>query len=274
MDQINDENWQYINHGGANLVLGYTGNDKKFIGTVLRLRRYENGVCSRQIYEYMKSSKFDQLRQWIVPMGLVEISEELTKRFNVVNERHAIIMPNLLGIQPIQFKINKYIKIWKSSDGYVLELKPKWLNQKKSLNCRNCLIALEKKQEFILCPLWLLHDIDGIEFWSKQVQSKLKVDLEISIKDAIIKNIKLLETLKDLQDDNIQQLMLNLNEEKELQFQMTIRDVSVFLNLQTGDAKILDLDLKPLDKRQSWINDDNKLKVSYNDESIGLQCPI
>lgn len=273
MNIIDDGKWEYLNQGGANLVLSYIGDEKSLISKVLRLRKHDNGVSSRQVYEYIKSSKFDKLRKWIVSMDFVQVSKSLISRFGGLNEHHGILMPNLLGHKPVKIKVNKYIKLWESDNGYVLELKPKWLNRNDNLNCRNCLISRKKNQEFILCPLWLLHDIHGIEFWCRQVQSRLDVDLMGSIKDAIIKNIELIETLSNLQDDNIQQLILYGDEEEELQFQMTIRDVSIFFNLQTGNANIIDLDLKPLSKRDTWINDENNLKQSYNESTVGLQCP-
>ena len=51
--------WEYLNEGGANMVLRYTGENTEFRGCVLRLRKgVKNDEAKRQIEE---DSQFQRL---------------------------------------------------------------------------------------------------------------------------------------------------------------------------------------------------------------------
>lgn len=266
---MNVEDWKYLSHGGANVVLRYVGSEIMFVDKVLRLRRRKNGVSTRAVYNYIKHQRFDSLREWIVRMELIPVSKEFSMSFGVDHDSFGILMPNLLGTEPEEVCVNKYIKLWKSGEELYLEVKPKWLNDRRGLNCRNCIVAQEKNQEFVLCPLWLLQGKEGVDFWCRQVQARLAFKVQDHIQRAISGNIHLLEALQKMQTDNKDLKTLC---DEELQFQMTIRDVSVVYNLSTGSATVLDLDLKPLTKKDTWINTEKRLEKAYN-MSIGLECP-
>lgn len=269
--------------GGANVVFG---NDHFDI--VLRFRRKlkQKQPNSKEIFAYM-NTEMTQLERWMPKMELLPIRqlqlqmkldspEKVFSYFQSLlsdgivldsSEEYVVQMERLIYGLPT--KINKYLTIFNDREILTVEMKPKWLNWSGDDICRNCKVA-EMKKESIICPLHLVSGKEGIERWCSNVHKVLlmqKVSWDIQVFDqklykTITENFELLQMLKKLQQND------------NLAFAMTVRDVSIVYNLETCTAKVIDLDLKASNKISSWKQMETKVaSFSGNGFDCAFKAP-
>lgn len=288
------EEWEYIASGSANSVFEYKGQNDKLKGKVLRLRLDGNEFTTLDIYKYLNSNLFDGLREYMIQTTLLKIDNYSLATFTEkkglklsLDEEYGLLLKNFYKY-PIQeyqaISLNKYYKffIHQSKNEVVFEFKPKWLydipNHHKT--CRNCLNAMLKEEKFINCHLKII-DKPSIDSWCEELQGEfLKYNENIciteSLKKVLYKNHELIIKLYKLQNNiDIHNQLLNLESEhditEKLQFNMTLRDISIFINLNTEELSILDLDKKPKSKWRAWKKKETLLQDLYT-KDLGLDC--
>ncbi|GME82453.1 unnamed protein product [Ambrosiozyma monospora] len=211
------------------------------------------------------------------------------------NDTYGLLMPNLFQGESNahKLKLNKQLSFHYTDDlEYVLlEFKPKWLydppypDQHK---CRNCALLGTKNERFVNCTLKLLKGDDGIRDWCTCVQNEIDLrakeangeeqlrlnNLKVFDKlfKILIENQQVFKTLYELQNKpgvnfhetlkNLPNLKENVNEEFIL-FSMTLKDVSIIIDLNSGDLKLIDLDKKNKDKFAKWSSQEKKLNPFY-----------
>lgn len=277
---IDRKDWQYLGAGASNVVFAYIGNEVILGGKVIRLRIEGARFSTQEIYSYILTSQFDELRPYILETTMVKIDKNSLMVFQKLlfethlkrvklDEDHALLLNNFLSDRINNYHIvelNKYYKffIHKSSKEILFEFKPKWLTETsdKYLNCRNCATAKLKKQSFIYCHLKIFEKggIDSFCFSiTKELQRKMVCTdgIKDSMKLTIESNFGLLNTLKKLQNKiDIHNELCNLSSiddvTNELQFNMTLRDVSLIFNLRKSTAYLIDVDKKPPEKWKDW----------------------
>ncbi|KAG0680186.1 Inositol-pentakisphosphate 2-kinase [Pichia californica] len=262
-DTLYSHCWSYIGSGSANVVLCYNGVNSIFKGKAIRLRLKNTDVSTTEIYSYIHSKRFDKLREYMVNMEILNISEKFLYYIqNYLNENNiklqldltenkCLIMKNIFPTYISDYKIiklSKYHTFFINSilNEVLFEFKPKWLYKMPTdhINCRNCLIARSKGQEFIPCHLKLINynDPNGIDEWCYEISIKLKqmneenLNIYKPLKECIKFNFTIVKTLYELQNNiNIHERILSLNSQKDvdddLQFNMTLRDCSLMMNL-------------------------------------------
>lgn len=300
---IQADDWEYVGAGSANIVFAYSGKAEKLQGKVIRLRMEDTKLSTLEIYKYLKSASFDELRVYFVKMALVKIDSTVLSSFQRIlwkqklqigidlNENHALILDNVFTDPMTHYtsiEINKYYKFFvhKTGNEVIFEFKPKWLNDAPShhLNCRNCINAMLKNQNFVYCHLKMFMNEYGIKELCTVINEELSkkgVNIPGLYKDletTIQKNFNVINILRELQNKiNIHQALDSLSSvddvTEELLFNMTLRDVSLIYNLKKGSVRILDLDKKPADKWESWKLQDLKYYKEYMKPS-NLNCGI
>lgn len=300
---LSNAEWEYIASGSANSVFSYIGEDEMFKGKVIRLRLTNSDICTKDILNYFQSPLFDTLRKYMVDSVMVfllkddfeKFQEQFNKKYPYIKldlkEKCGLLMNNIYSHRIGEYdciKLSKYHKIFVHNfyDDILFELKPKWLYQmpRTHMNCRNCLNALQKKQRFICCNLKLLDKKNGVDAWCEEIQDELMIQgykqLKIydSLKKCIFSNYDLIESLYKLQNkiqirDKLASLSSIEDVDEDLQFNMTIRDVSIFFKLHSGEAFILDLDKKSAKKWKNWKSQEEKLEKLYTHE-LDLNCRL
>lgn len=302
-DTIDDGSWEYTGAGAANVVFGYMGNNVQFKGKVIRLRLNKSDISTSEIYSYLTSSKFDKLKKYMVNIDMVDISNKFLyyiqnqldnqKKNLLLNmkERQCLIMDNIFSGSISKYKpieLSKYHKFFLNNieTEIIFEFKPKWLYQMPAshINCRNCLIARAKGQEFIPCHLKLINDSNGIFEWCKEIanefstRSNSSLDIYDLLKVCITKNYEILKLLYELQNSlDVHNALLQLKSEEDvstdLQFNMTLRDLSIFMKLNENKVYLIDLDKKSSKKWKKWQAQEKQLEKYYSDD-LDLDCRI
>lgn len=295
--------WEYIGCGAANVVFAYIGTKENLRHKVARLRLNKSMISTKDIYNYLHSENFKPFQNYMVEIHLCLVKAQVLRRFQKVldsenlsfriddKEDHVLILDNLFSSSLKNYEcfgLSKYHKLFvdKFENDIIFEFKPKWLYDlpKHHNNCRNCLNAKLKNQEFISCHLKLLNSEHGIEEWCNEIHSefssKYNSDLNLYelLKKCLLKNYELIHILFNLQKRiNIHQKLESLGSihdvDDELQFHMTIRDVSLFLKLSFQKIYVLDLDKKPKDKWESWKKQEIKFQRMYS-KNLNLNCRI
>lgn len=298
-----EENWEYIGSGSANVVFAYRGNLERFKGKVVRLRLIGTDISTKEIFLYLASHAFDKLRSYMVDAVLFSIKKETLAQFQRYadskglslkldpNENHCLIMNNIFSYSITSYEsieLSKYHKFYINylKNDVLFEFKPKWLYQlpETHRNCRNCLIARTKGQKFIPCHLRLINSEEGVNTWCKDIQEELEknsretLDVFVQLKESIIRNYELIESLYELQNNiEIHDRLLQLNSIKDvnedLQLNMTLRDVSLFVKLNEKKIYVLDLDKKSAKKWRKWKEQEEKLQSLYEQKSE-LNCRV
>jgi hypothetical protein len=303
IDEALSSEWEYIGSGAANAVFAYCGTFEKLKHKVIRVRNLNGKLSTKEIYDYFHSPQFAHLNEYTVEPEIATITKNALEKLQIIlnsekpqfklnlDEKDVLLMDNLFRFSMKDYKIielSKYHKLFvhKFKSEILFEFKPKWLYTlpESHINCRNCLNARLKNQEFVCCHLKLLNPDSGIHEWCREIQgeiskrNELQLDLYDSIKNCIQKNYNLIQTLYSLQNNiDIHQRLLALNSEndvdEDLQFNMTIRDLSLFLNLNNQKIHIVDLDKKSRQKWESWKNQEVKLEKKYS-LNLNLNCRV
>lgn len=248
------EEWEYKNSGNANVIFSYNGSQLKFQNKVLRMRQGSQIIGSKEIFDYMYAEgKFDKLRPWMAEYELYNIDsafiDNMKSKFNLKlrNDTHVIVMPELIGDVEFIDESISYLKLYKTDKGPILELKPKWLLPNRCVEddlCRNCLHSSNKGcYKELICPLLLKTP----QQWFAKIPKKydwIKYDLWLEwVETQSIISI-------------IQALQHPLNEQmtdEELCYQMTVRDLSLIIDIESQTCNIIDLDKKY--KKSKWLKD-------------------
>lgn len=296
--------WEYLGSGAANVVFGYIGDDEKLFRKVIRLRIEGSMLATPEVYDYLTSPQFDELKPFFLNISVVQISLKTLLEFQKListmrtcqskklklDEKYALIMDNFLSDRICHYeiiKLNKYYKFFirKFSNDLIFEFKPKWLTEPPDsfISCRNCINAMSKNQKFLYCHLQIFND-GGIDSFSSTIANELQLrgvyieDVQAMIKVAFEKNIVLLRTLRRLQSKiNIHDVLSSLNSvdnvTDELLFNMTIRDVSLVFKLQSASVSIIDVDKKSPEKWKDWKLRELEYKHHYFSDSK-LNCRV
>jgi hypothetical protein len=297
---VDPSDWQYIGSGSANVVLGYGGSELRLKGKVVRLRLECTNVSTKTIFQHLTSSCFDPIRMYLVETELCEISREALQKFEQtisslglkqkvkMNETHCLIMRNIFSFpynDYTKIDLNKYYKLRVHKEETIFEFKPKWLYNlpEGHMNCRNCLVAEQKKQSFLTCHLKVLQGKQGINEWCSEIQEELDsrgmcISVAHQLSSVIVKNIHLIEILFKLQSrTDVHEVLAQLTSQddvnEELMFSMTLRDASIMYNLTTNEAFIVDLDMKSSTKWDAWKRQELNLQQCYLQESE-LKCRV
>ncbi|OWB56277.1 hypothetical protein B5S28_g2174 [[Candida] boidinii] len=259
-----------------------------------------------EIYKYIndKISPFFQNDE-IVDMQVVNITTQFLidldsklpndcKLSIKTSESNAILMPNIFnfytGLDHSDFhtlKLTKHFIFHIAPQGNIIfEFKPKWLYTPPDhhVYCRNCALIIQRGEDHIACNLNLLSQ-EGIKDWCKKIMKSLaKInDPEIDylslpklFEKTLNNNLNAFKTLYKLQnvsDDydihsEIRGLESKEDADEDLLLSMTIKDVSIFviLNTQndTGILKIIDLDKKSNTKAMKWKKQELELSEIYD----------
>lgn len=300
-DTSTENDWEYVGSGSANAVFAYKGSCVKFRGKVVRFRLVGTEVSTEEIFFYLQSSAFNSIRKYMVSASLLTIKQQTICEFQTLakckglsikldpNETYCLIMKNILSHSLSEYEriqLSKYhiFLVHKAEKEIVFEFKPKWLYQLPAShkNCRNCLIAKSKGQEFVSCHLKLLKGEKGISEWCKELQEELgrrtqtNIDIFQSLKNCVIANYALILSLYELQNsieihDRLMQLTSEYDVNEDLQLNMTLRDVSIFMSLSKGEVFVLDLDKKSAKKWKKWKNQEQKLQ-GLHEKDLSLNC--
>lgn len=292
LDTINPQEWNYIGSGSANVVLGYIGNNEDLKGMVVRLRLSKSHISTKEIYDYLNSAQFNELKRYIPKMTIHKVGSHGILSFQSIlddigmklsikpTDEYVLLMRNIFQF-PIQdyqrIELNKYYKFFfhKTNKEIVFELKPKWLYNLPEgyKTCRNCIIAQSKGQSFIICHLKLLGNENTLSQWCEEINNELKkrglqLDLKEKLQESLLENHDLFKRIASIQNRiNIHERLESLNSETdvndELCFAMTIRDLSILIKLNTGETYIVDLDKKSSKKWRSWKEQELKIKDQY-----------
>lgn len=303
-ETLSETNWEYIGSGAANVVISYKGENKHLKGKVIRLRLKNSEFSTKEIYCYLKSQRFQDLRSYMVPTTIKKISYEFLvyiqnylnqEKLNLeldLNEKSCLIMDNIFSNEISNYNIyqlNKYLKFFinKKNSNIIFEFKPKWISQMPDfhVNCRNCLVAKLKNQNFIPCHLKIFNNLEGLEEWCREIDLKFEEEFHINkdifhlLKNCLVSNYGMIKTLYKLQNNfDIHEKILSLSSEKDvdedLQFNITLRDVSIFMNLSENKVYILDLDKKAPSKWEKWKIQEKTLQDYYSAEILDLNCRI
>lgn len=300
-DTSAEEDWEYVGSGSANAVFAYKGESVMLRGKVVRLRLANTEISTEEIFSYLQSSAFDKIRRYMLNVSLFTIMQQTICEFQNLakskglsikldlNETHCLVMKNILSHNVSEYEriqLSKYhvFLVHKAEDEILFEFKPKWLYHLPvdHKNCRNCLIAKSKNQEFVSCHLKLVNDKSGISEWCKEIQeelgrrSKNRVEIFQALKECVTVNFALIQSLYELQNsirihDRIMQLNSEDDVNEDLQLNMTLRDVSIFMSLSKGEVFVLDLDKKSAKKWKKWKNQEQKLQ-GLHEKDLSLNC--
>lgn len=256
--ELNDaKDWGYFNKGKANVLYKYIGNDQKLKKKLLRLRLSDQVITTSEVFRYI-NNKIKPLLPETIDCGLVKVE------FNVdgaLNDGFGLLVPNMLPEDAEVQQAENYFKTYKSSDSFILELKPKWLTNVDK-KCRNC---AHHKYKYGVDPKFCSLDL------LEKTQLSLTVSLitnDFRIQAALYRYFtsddNILLKLKNLQ--TIDQNVLDLDSEAEVTDQlctvMTLRDVTVFLVVKDGvviNSVVTDTDPKSKSKWRHWVSTEKKL---------------
>lgn len=295
------EEWEYVGKGSANVVFAYSGEKPELTNKVMRIRLDNTDVSAEEVYNYLRSSRFNELRNYMVSTQLIPVEKIFLEQFQSyinekrlpllidLKEKHVLVMDNIYSYPFSQYKcieLSKYhvFYVHDGGDDILFEFKPKWLYTLPShhLNCRNCLTAMKKSQAFVCCHMKLLDKPLGVERWCNEIQSALNergfgaLNIQNGLEECLISNYNVVKTLYSLQNSiNIHQKLIALSSQDDvdesLAFNMTLRDVSMFINITTKAIHIVDLDKKPIKKWETWKSQEMLFTNQYEEE-LNLNC--
>lgn len=272
-----------VGKGNANIVVSF-GDD---YNVLYRLSiRYDESLKANNEYTLM-NWKFIQ-REIVPRLGAYLCSMELSKLQLTAELAHiyssyvtvgsgktdTILSFKLPNLKPSPdftnciYKDHQTVLYTNSSqDSYIMEIKPKWLHNPLEY-CRNCTHNKYKGRKINYCYRNLLFGngdyLKDILNLSNLPNEKLNLMIQYFCKeDNVLQKLhnEQLNTYEEIQKGNQDQLPLL----------MTLRDVTCFIrwnffaNLEESQlgskvkASIIDVDLKPLEKKQHWVRMENIL---------------
>lgn len=256
--ELNDaKDWGYFNKGKANVLYKYIGNDQKLKRKLLRLRLSDQVITTSEVFRYI-NNKIKPLLPETIDCGLVKVE------FNVdgaLNDGFGLLVPNMLPEDAEVEQAENYFKTYKSSDTFILELKPKWLTNvdKKCRNCAHHKYKFGVDSKF--CSLDLLERTQ-LSMAVSLITNDYKIQAALHRYFTSDENILL--KLKNLQ--TIDQNVIDLESESDVTDQfctvMTLRDVTVFLVVKDGvviNSVVTDTDPKSKSKWKHWVSTEKKL---------------
>lgn len=177
--------------------------------------------------------------------------------------------------------LSKYFTVFIFNKGgqkeTILEFKPKWLYTPPASfkTCRNCVQGQLKKQKFSNCTLLLLSMPAGVQKWCNNIQIELEnrgfnINVYNGLFRVILEHYNIITTLYKLQNkscNNIHQVLQSLSSEEDatdaICCSMSLRDVSMVINLSLNKVQILDVDPKPNSKWKKWKEQEIKNSSLY-----------
>ncbi|ODV96339.1 hypothetical protein PACTADRAFT_33511 [Pachysolen tannophilus NRRL Y-2460] len=293
MTTFDAREWVYFSSGNANILLKYVGNsDPNLTKKLLRLKRVGNKNCDERI-------KSDLLKDYFLHSKCIELSSKFLLDLNhkliktnpelavpastngeillisIFARNHGILMPNLLNEVNNTVHLGNHLKVHYGDSELVLEMKPKWLYNLKTRNCRNCCLSKYRGKQIINCPLDLLCE-NKIPNWSKRIVQKLRDSehsinyinsLELILTEFFMKN-KIIGYLFMLQNryydssrESYNRRILNLKSADEVPIELiesqTLRDVTLFLNIHSLSRNNYDIVKDTVDKPKTLISINN-----------------
>lgn len=256
--ELNDaKDWGYFNKGKANVLYKYIGNDQKLKGKLLRLRLSDQVFTTLEVFQYI-NNKLKPLLPETIDCALVKVE------FNVddaLNDGFGLLIPNMLPEDAEVEQAENYFKTYKSSDTFILELKPKWLTNINK-KCRNC---AHHKYKFGVDPKFC--SLDLLEKTQLSMALSLITNdfkIQAALYNYFTSDDNILLKLEDLQ--TIDQNVLDLDSETGVTDQfctvMTLRDVTVFIVVKDGvviNSVVTDTDPKSKSKWNHWVSTEKKL---------------
>ncbi len=256
--ELNDaKDWGYFNKGKANVLYKYIGNDQKLKGKLLRLRLSDQVFTTLEVFQYI-NNKLKPLLPETIDCALVKVE------FNVddaLNDGFGLLIPNMLPEDAEVEQAENYFKTYKSSDTFILELKPKWLTNINK-KCRNC---AHHKYKFGVDPKFC--SLDLLEKTQLSMALSLITNdfkIQAALYNYFTSDDNILLKLEDLQ--TIDQNVLDLDSETGVTDQfctvMTLRDVTVFIVVKDGvviNSVVTDTDPKSKSKWKHWVSTEKKL---------------
>lgn len=256
--ELNDaKDWEYFNKGKANVLYKYIGNDQKLKGKLLRLRLSDQVFTTLEVFQYI-NNKLKPLLPETIDCALVKVE------FNVddaLNDGFGLLIPNMLPEDAEVEQAENYFKTYKSSDTFILELKPKWITNINK-KCRNC---AHHKYKFGVDPKFC--SLDLLEKTQLSMALSLITNdfkIQAALYNYFTSDDNILLKLEDLQ--TIDQNVLDLDSETGVTDQfctvMTLRDVTVFIVVKDGvviNSVVTDTDPKSKSKWNHWVSTEKKL---------------
>ncbi len=290
--------WKYTAKGSANAVYRYNGpHNPLFTHKVIRVRLTSCELLTKEVFEFMNSSKLEKLREYIPRTDILSVDRQFMD--NLQRQSPASVKLNRLETDVLllddifthkisayhEICLSKYYKfyIFKKEDQkeFILEFKPKWLYKPPAFfkTCRNCAQSILKKQKFSNCTLLLLSMPEGVRIWCRNLQNELeRQGYNIAVYDSLFQVISehydLIEILYKLENKNcndmhnaLRQLSSPKGVTDVIRNSMSLRDVSITINLSSHEVHVLDIDPKPTSKWKKWKEQEIKNSPLYLCES-------
>ncbi|CAL9737637.1 inositol-pentakisphosphate 2-kinase [Monosporozyma servazzii] len=272
-----------VGKGNANIVVSF-GDDKKVLYR-LSIRYGEsleaNNEYSLINWRFIQRKIVPKLGIYLCSMELVnlELTAELAQLYSsyvTINpaKPDTIISFKLPNLKPSVHFTNCIYRDHQTvlyshsyQDSFIMEIKPKWLHNPLEY-CRNCTHNKYKGRNISYCYRNLLFEkgdyLKDILSSSNISNEKLNVMIQYFCKeDNVLQKIynEQLNTYQQVQNGNI----------NELPLLMTLRDVTCFIRWNFSSngedsllhsnvkASIIDVDLKPSEKKQHWVRMENIL---------------
>lgn len=253
----NGDDWVYFNKGNANVLYRYTGGSPHLKGRLLRLRLSTQEYTTQEVYESIEKN-IRPLLDDVLPIELVEIKFH---KKEALNEGYGLLLPNILPEGAQMIKRDRYFTVFQKEDTFVVEMKPKWLFRNE-YGCRNCANHRYKYMEEPQFCLRSLLDGDQREKVIQLISEDPNV--QVALREYFGKDSNVFQKLLKLQDPSVKLETLNSISEvtPHIWQQMTLRDISVFLTIQSSivsTVQIVDVDPKSPSKWEKWKTTEQKL---------------
>ncbi|CAL9732339.1 inositol-pentakisphosphate 2-kinase [Monosporozyma unispora] len=272
-----------VGRGNANIVVSF-GDDDKILYR-LSIRNKDSIIANNSYtlanWDFIQKEIIPRLGSYLCPMELTELelknelagiySSYVTIETEKIRTLLSFKLPNLRSKSEFENCLYKdhqtVLYTTPSQNTYILEIKPKWLHNPVQY-CRNCTHNKYKTRNINYCYRNLLSGngayIKDILFSTEVSSDKLGIMAKYFSQENNV-----LQKLYNEQLNTYNEFQRRKDDKPALL--MTLRDVSCFVkwdffvNKETlfldanVNASIIDVDLKPAEKRRHWIDIENTL---------------
>lgn len=305
---MNAEDWKFRARGGANAVFRFIGEDSFYKGKLLRLRLRKSDeayVSTKEIYDFMlKSLVILALNNQTIELVTVSktfLTSLETKDFELMeNEPHGLLMPDAVGEEFEQYMLSKscaiHIHVNPTVYDFVLELKPKWLQHRDALYCRNCCVSQMRGLNRHFCVLDFITPecIEiGLRDFIEKFPSRTRQGTTLEIRSHVCRVLRnllanprnIFVRLHDLQrvgfDSSRNKHLKRLEDvTDDVLLAMALRDVTIFIRCTSSKNSskltsleydlsymVTDLDLKHKTKFRHWAATEIELEAYSNNRN-------
>lgn len=271
--------------GAANVLLRYLdkkqGRDDMLYRCCVRYASLQsNNELTVENYQYVSQELVSLLGDLIVPVELVALPlvdvEDVLRRYIsdvdatvVMCFRIRNMLPPGIYQQEAQFD-DHFTKVYcdDQRQHILLEIKPKWLHR-DPLFCRNCTHNVMKGRDIRYCYSLLVDDPDHIITVLNHTGLDYPENFVKALRRYLLRNDNVLKVLRGLQESLERITPIGIvssisDVTPELLLNMTLRDVTCFIEWHGQDPStlnvhVVDVDRKPIEKWEHWVKIHSKL---------------